>query len=142
MLSNHFVEFLYVYLKRKFGKNQQNEIKIWHIFTMLKIIIISCVRGNYFCTSFTLKWLSRKKYFYIFIMFPNYSSNLYLYKYENVCVCVCVFFRVFRPFRNRLGNPLIQSFICFRKCSKTITFKKKLFFYISLRFLCKFEEWL
>ena len=47
----------------------------------------------------------------------------------------------------RLGNPLLKVALCFRKCSKTIKFQKSYFFaellpffYISLRFLCKFEE--
>ena len=37
---------------------------------------------------------------------------LYLYKYKNVCLSVCLFVcnSFSRPFRNRLGYPLAQSF--------------------------------
>ena len=65
-----------------------------------------------------------------------------------VCVCVCLCFRVF------LGHLESDWDTLWHKCalmprngSKTIKFQKKLFsaellpfFYISLRFLCKFEE--
>ena len=69
---------------------------------------------------------------------------LYLYKYENVCLSV----RVFLGHLESDSDTLWQK-VCFRprKGPKTIKFQKKLFFaellpffYISLRFLCKFEE--
>ena len=75
---------------------------------------------------------------------------LYLYKYENVCLFIClsvhVFLGHFETDRDSLWHKLFFS--CFWECSKTIIyiflnsiFKELLpFFYISLRFLCKFEE--
>ena len=79
--------------------------------------------------------------------------HLYLYKYENVClsvsvcVCVCVctlFFGHLETDWDTLWHTV--SFWPWAG-SKTITFQKTLFFaellpffYISLRFLCKFEE--
>ena len=63
-----------------------------------------------------------------------------------MCVCVCV--RVFLGhFESDWETVWQEVALCFRKCSKIIKFQKKLFFaellpffYISLRFLCKFEE--
>ena len=66
----------------------------------------------------------------------------------SVCLCVCVSVRVF------LGHLECDRDTLWHKCDlwhrngfKTIKFQKKLFsaellpfFYISLRFLCKFEE--
>ena len=45
------------------------------------------------------------------------GKTMYLYEYENVCLCVClcVYSRFSRPFRNRLGNTLTQSFILLSK---------------------------
>ena len=83
-----------------------------------------------------------------------HSTYIYISTYINtkmcVCLCVCVwvFFRVF------LGHLESDWDTLWHKCalmhrngSKTIQFQKKLFsaellpfFYISLRFLCKFEE--
>ena len=65
-----------------------------------------------------------------------------------VCVSVCVFVRVFLGHLESDWNILWYKLaLCFRNGSKTIKFQKKLFsaellpfFYISLRFLCKFEE--
>ena len=64
----------------------------------------------------------------------------------SVCLSVCS--RFSRPFRTRLGFPLPQSSVCSWECSKTIIFFKTVIFltrylfsfYISLRFLNKFEE--
>ena len=75
-------------------------------------------------------------------------THLYLYKYENVCLFVCLFAHVFLGhFETDWETLWHKVSFCFRKCSKTIKFQKKLFFaellpffYISLRFLCKFEE--
>ena len=65
-----------------------------------------------------------------------------------VCVFVCVCFRVFLGHLESDWDTLWHN-VAFRPQmgSKTIIFQKKLFFkellpffYISLRFLCKFEE--
>ena len=75
--------------------------------------------------------------------------NLYLYKYEMfVCLFVCLFVHVFLGHFETDWDTLWHK-VAFRPrmSSKTIKFQKKLFFaellpffYISLRFLCKFEE--
>ena len=66
----------------------------------------------------------------------------------SVCVCVCLFVRVFLAHLKSDWDTLWHK-VSFRPrmSSKTIKFQKKLFsaellpfFYISLRFLCKFEE--
>ena len=66
----------------------------------------------------------------------------------SVCVSVCVCIRVFLGHLEPDWDILwYKVALCFRNGSKTIKFQKKLFFaellpffYISLRFLCKFEE--
>ena len=73
---------------------------------------------------------------------------LYLYKYENVCLSVCVFLRVFLcHLKSDWETFWHKAAFRPRMSSKTIKFQKQLFFaellpffYISLRFLCKFEE--
>ena len=46
----------------------------------------------------------------------NLMFNISTYNINTkMCVCVCVFSRFSRPFRNRLGNPLTQSFILLSK---------------------------
>ena len=69
------------------------------------------------------------------------------YTSAKMSVCLSVSSRFSRPFGNRFGNPLYTVAYRHRMSSKTIKFQKKLFsaellpfFYISLRFLCKFEE--
>ena len=65
-----------------------------------------------------------------------------------VCVFVCVCFRVVLGHLESDWDILwYKVALCFRNGSKTIKFQKKSFFaellpffYISLRFLCKFEE--
>ena len=77
-----------------------------------------------------------------------FPGNLYLYKYENVCLSVCLFVHVFLGhFETDWETPWHEVSIWTRKETKTIKFQKELFFaellpffYISLRFLCKFEE--
>ena len=80
-------------------------------------------------------------------------AHLYIYKYEDVCMCLCVcvclfvFSRFSRPFGIRLGCPLAQMCFDASKWFLNNNISKKIFsaelmpfFYISLRFLCKFEE--
>ena len=58
----------------------------------------------------------------------TYLTHLYLYKYENVCLCVCLCFRVFLGhFVTDWETLWHKVALCFRKCSKTIKFQKKLF---------------
>ena len=73
------------------------------------------------------------------------SNYLYLYKYENVCLCVCLCFPFF--LESDWDTLWHKCILWCRNGSKTIKKIKKLFsaellpfFYISLRFLCKFEE--
>ena len=76
------------------------------------------------------------------------NVNLYLYKYENICVFVCLFLTAFIGHLESDWDTLWhKAAIRPRMSSKTIQFQKMLlfaellpFFYISLRFLCKFEE--
>ena len=66
----------------------------------------------------------------------------------SVCLFVCLSVHVFLGhFVTDWETVWHKVALCFGKCSKTIKFLKKLFFaellpffYISLRFLCKFEE--
>ena len=65
-----------------------------------------------------------------------------------VCVCLCLCFRVFLGHLESDWDTLSNKYALMpRNGSKTIKFQKKIFFaellpffYISLRFLCKFEE--
>ena len=75
-------------------------------------------------------------------------TQLYLYKYENVCLFVCLSVHVFLDHSETDSETLWHKLAsCSLECSKTILFLKMLlfkellpFFYISLIFLCKFEE--
>ena len=74
-------------------------------------------------------------------------SNIYLYNYETLCVCVSVCSHFLGHFVTDWETLWYKVSFTFRNGSKTIKFQKKLFFvellpffYISLRFLCKFDE--
>ena len=65
----------------------------------------------------------------------------------SVCVCVCVFVRIFLSHLESDWETLWHKGALRPRMSSKTKFQKKLFFaellpffYISLRFLCKFEE--